>query len=220
VRRGLPAAIAVALLATLVTGLAAATTRDSGGAKACLNAKGELRLLTQSSCPKGEHPTTLGQRGPEGPRGPKGATGRSEPPEHDVVGETTNHTGLATSKNAVATVVALASVPAGSWLFSSEVTVVNFGRADYFRCKIVAGKGQIASAASTVGTPGATTAGVPPASTTVANLSLIGAVSEPKPFTARLQCWHDLKTKGQPPYIDPGAVMLARPTASISASTS
>jgi hypothetical protein len=214
--RWLPAVMAVVLAATLAAGVATAAARGSGGGvRACVNSEGDLRLLNGAVCPKGDKLTTLGQRGA------KGAPGRAAKREHDDVGQTSQQTHLAVTKNTVTKIVTLRSLPAGSWVFSSDVTVVNFGRADYFRCKIVAGANQVASGASTVGTPRASgsVAGVPPGAATVAGISLIGSETSTKKFTASLDCWHDLKVKltrgAGPPYLDPGAVLLARPVGSI-----
>jgi hypothetical protein len=214
--RRVPAVMAVVLAATLAAGVTTAAAKGSGGgARACVNPEGDLRLLSGSVCPRGDKLTTLGQRGA------KGARGRSAKPEHDEVGQTTQQTHLAVTKNTVTKVVTLRSLPAGSWVFSSDVTVVNFGRADYFRCKIVAGTTQVASGASTVGTPAASGSvpGVPPGASTVAGISLIGTATSAKSFTVSLDCWHDLKVKlthgAGPPYLDPDAVLLARPVGSI-----
>jgi hypothetical protein len=204
VRRRIPAAIAVALCVTLIGGLAAAASRSGGGAKACVNKRGDLRLLTDAKCPAGDRLTRVG---------------RATRAERDDVSEANGQTALATRRNAVKAIVGLESLPAGSWVLTSQLTVVNFGRADYFRCKIVIGAKQIASGASTVGTPRTGTPGVPSAASSVAGISLIGAAGESKSFTALLECWHDLKTKGATPYIDPGAVLLARPVGSLSART-
>jgi len=210
--------MSVALAATLVAGLAVAAAKSPGGAKACVNGRNQRRLLAGTSCPKGEQPTTLGQRGPRGPRG------RAARPDHDYVAEATAQTSLPTTKNTVKTVARLDSLPPGSWVFTTEATVVNFGQADYFRCKIVVGKKQIASGASTVGTPAGAGArpGVPSGAATVANIGLIGTAVESKTFSAALRCWHDLKTpkKNAAPYIDPGAVMLGRPAGKITGATS
>jgi hypothetical protein len=198
-----------------LAGLATAATKPPAGAKACVDSTGDLRLLTGSTCPKGDQPITLGRRGP------RGARGQAATPEHEYVRETRAQTPLAIKPNTVTAVIGLRSLPAGSWVFSSETTVVNFGQADYFRCKIVSGRKQIASGTSTVGNPGRASSkpAVPRAASTVASLGLIGTAVEPRRFTAFLACWHDLKTKGPAAYIDPGAVLIAHPTGSISGRT-
>lgn len=101
------------------------------------------------------------------------------------------------------------SLPAGSWVLSSEATVVNFGPSDYVRCEVYAGGHQIASGATMVGN-GALTGGRGPGAY-LAGRGLLGSVTSNGPFIAVLYCSHDNSTpSGQPaPYVDAGAVLWA-----------
>jgi hypothetical protein len=123
----------------------------------------------------------------------------------DAVAETSSSVPLSQSGGVPVTVTSL-SLPAGSWVFSSEATLVSWSPSDYARCQITAGGNQIASGTTMVGDPNAS--GAHGASTFVAGRGLIGSFRSSTPFDASLRCWHDADMDA-PPYIDPGAVLLA-----------
>jgi hypothetical protein len=136
----------------------------------------------------------------------------------DALAETSSSTNLSTSGGQPVTLTSL-SLPAGSWVLSSETTLVNFGPSDYTRCQILAGGNQIASGTTMVGDPGIPGSQGPAAY--VAGRGLIGSVHTKTVVTASLVCWHDSPTPvGQPaPYADVGAVLWAHKAPVLSGTT-
>jgi Flp pilus assembly protein CpaB len=134
---------------------------------------------------------------------------------NDAVAETSASVPLSQSGGTPVTVTSL-SLPAGSWVLSSELSLVSWGPSDYTRCQIVANGNQIASGTTMVGDPNV--AGAHGASSLVADRGLIGVVRSSTPFGASLRCWHD-STMSSPPFVDPGATLLAHKSGSLYGST-
>lgn len=111
-------------------------------------------------------------------------------------------------------------LPAGAWVISSQATLVNFGPSDFTRCQIRAAGAQIASGTTMVGDP--TLPGAQGPAAIVVGRGLLGSVRSSSRFTVSLRCWHDTSTPaGQPAaYVDPGAVIWARKSPSLSGTTS
>ena len=63
-RRAVPSAIAIALVATLTAGIATAAAKSAGYANACVGKHHALRLLSGSKCPGGDKAIQLGARAP------------------------------------------------------------------------------------------------------------------------------------------------------------
>jgi|SRR4051794_33493751 Flp pilus assembly protein CpaB len=134
---------------------------------------------------------------------------------NDAVAETSSSVLLSQSGGTPVTVTSL-SLPAGSWVLSSQLSLVSWSPSDYARCQIVAGSNQIASGTTMIGDPDAP--GAHGASTFVAGRGLIGAVRSTTPFVASLRCSHD-SAMTAPPYVDPGATLLAHKSGSLYGST-
>jgi hypothetical protein len=68
--------LSFALGATLVGGVAVATTKSAASVKACATHKGALTLLSpKGKCAKGSRSVTIAKQGPRGPRGTTGSQG-------------------------------------------------------------------------------------------------------------------------------------------------
>jgi hypothetical protein len=137
------------------------------------------------------------------------------PAAQDVIGGTSSGTNLSTTGGVHVTLVTL-TLPAGSWVVSSQTTIVNFGPSDYFRCQITAGGVEIGSGTTMVGDPnlfGAQGPGV-----YVAGRGLIGWVTTKSSLSVSLNCWHDNDTPDGygPPYVDGGAVLWAHKSRQLS----
>ncbi len=140
-------------------------------------------------------------------------------PPKDVLAETSSNTNLSTVGGQETTVISM-TLPAGSWVITSEDTLVNFGPSDYFRCAIQApGTTQIASGSSMVGDPNLSGAQGP--GVYVAGRGLVGSLKSTSSFTASLVCSHDNNTPSGngPPYVDAGAVMWAHVSQGLSGTT-
>jgi hypothetical protein len=131
----------------------------------------------------------------------------SSPPT-DKLAETSSNMNLSTVGGQDTTILSM-TLPAGSWVISSEDTLVNFGPSDYTRCQIVAAGKQVASGSTMVGDPSQTGAEGP--ASFVAGRGLVGSVKSTSSFSVSLDCSHDHDTPGSnaPPYVDSGAVIWA-----------
>jgi hypothetical protein len=99
------------------------------------------------------------------------------------------------------------SIPAGTWVVTAKANPVNFGPADYVRCRILVGGTQRDAAATLVGNaaPGPTGEMGP----SVAEIVLQTAITTTASRTFKLDCLHDFPSAGM--YVDPGAsIMIVR----------
>lgn len=96
------------------------------------------------------------------------------------------------------------TIPAGTWFVTAKANPVNFGAADYVRCRIVVGGAQKDAAATLVGNaaPGPTGETGP----SVAEIVLQTAITTPAPRIFKLDCQHDFPIPGL--YVDPGASIM------------
>ena len=96
------------------------------------------------------------------------------------------------------------TLPAGTWLVTAKANPVNFGAADYVRCRIVVGGVQRDAAATLVGNaaPGPTGEMGP----SVAEIVLQTAITTTASKTFKLDCQHDFPYPGI--YVDPGASIM------------
>ena len=92
-------------------------------------------------------------------------------------------------------------VPAGTWVVNAKVNPVNFGAADYVRCRIVVGTSQKDAGATLLGNaaPGPTGEMGP----SVAQIALQTVVTTTSSKVFKVDCQHDFPTPGI--YVDPGA---------------
>jgi hypothetical protein len=93
------------------------------------------------------------------------------------------------------------TVPAGTWVVNAKVNPVNFGAADYVRCRIMVGTSQKDAGATLLGNaaPGPTGEMGP----SVAQIALQTVVTTTSAKVFMLDCQHDFPTPGI--YVDPGA---------------
>jgi hypothetical protein len=96
------------------------------------------------------------------------------------------------------------TIPAGTWIVHAKANPVNFGSADYVRCRILVGTTQKDAAATLVGNaaPGPTGEMGP----SVAEIVLQTAITTTSSKTFKLDCLHDFPSAGM--YVDPGASIL------------
>jgi hypothetical protein len=79
-RTPLIAVLSFSLGATLIGGVAVATTKSSAAVKACATSKGTLTLRSaKGKCAKGSHAVTIAKQGPRGAAGKAGKTGARGP---------------------------------------------------------------------------------------------------------------------------------------------
>src|SRR5688572_17421139 len=99
------------------------------------------------------------------------------------------------------------TIPAGTWIVTAKANPVNFGPADYVRCRIMVGTSQRDAAATLVGNAApAPTGEMGPA---VAEIVLQTAITTTSSETFKLDCLHDFPYAGI--YVDPGAsIMIVR----------
>jgi hypothetical protein len=138
----------------------------------------------------------------------------------DAVIHTTAAKSLSTTGGAETTIISVI-LPAGSWVISATVTLVNFGPSDYTRCQIVAGTTQIGAATTMVGNP--TLTGAQGSAPFVATLSTMGAFkTSAVATTVNVNCSHDHSTPppNGPGYVDPLATLHAQKSASLVLGTS
>lgn len=99
------------------------------------------------------------------------------------------------------------TIPAGTWVVTAKANPVNFGAADYVRCRILVGGVQRDAAATLVGNavPGPTGETGP----SVAEIMLQTAITTTSSKAFKLDCQHDFPYPGI--YVDPGAsIMIVR----------
>lgn len=104
-------------------------------------------------------------------------------------------------------IITKVSVPAGTWIVTAKANPVNFGDADYVRCRILVGSVQKDAGATLVGNanPGLTGELGP----SVAEIMLQTAIITTTTKTFKLDCLHDNAQTGE--YVDPGAsIMVVR----------
>lgn len=96
------------------------------------------------------------------------------------------------------------TIPAGTWLVTAKANPVNFGAADYVRCRIVVGTTQKDAAATLLGNAAPAPTGEMGPS--VAEIVLQTAITTTASKTFKLDCQHDFPYPGI--YVDPGASIL------------
>jgi len=99
------------------------------------------------------------------------------------------------------------TVPAGTWIVTAKANPVNFGAADYVRCRILVGGTQRDAAATLLGNAAPAPTGEMGPS--VAEIVLQTAFTSTSSKTVKLDCQHDFPYPGI--YVDPGAsIMIVR----------
>ena len=99
------------------------------------------------------------------------------------------------------------TLPAGTWVVTAKANPVNFGAADYVRCRIMVGTTQKDAAATLVGNAAPAPTGEMGPS--VAEIVLQTAITTTASKTFKLDCQHDFPYPGI--YVDPGAsIMVVR----------
>jgi hypothetical protein len=99
------------------------------------------------------------------------------------------------------------TIPAGTWVVTAKANPVNFGAADYVRCRIVINGTQRDAAATLVGNAAPAPTGEMGPS--VAEIMLQTAITTTSSRTFKLDCQHDFPYAGI--YVDPGAsIMIVR----------
>ena len=96
------------------------------------------------------------------------------------------------------------TIPAGTWVVTAKANPVNFGPADYVRCRILVGGVQRDAAATLIGNaaPGPTGEMGP----SVAEIVLQTAITTTASKAFKLDCQHDFPSAGM--YVDPGASIM------------
>jgi hypothetical protein len=96
------------------------------------------------------------------------------------------------------------TIPAGTWVVTAKANPVNFGPADYVRCRLLVGGVQRDAAATLVGNaaPGPTGETGP----SVAEIVLQTAITTTASKAFKLDCLHDFPSAGM--YVDPGASIM------------
>ncbi|SHF87070.1 hypothetical protein [Streptoalloteichus hindustanus] len=124
----------------------------------------------------------------------------------DVVRQTTANVRLQPTGGTPATVL-LVSLSPGSWVLSSNVTLVSWGPSDYTRCGLYVNEKGVGGAATMVGGPSPSGE---PTGVYVATLSVHGAFTSGENTTVSLRCAHDHnRTASEAAYVDPGATLWA-----------
>ena len=97
-----------------------------------------------------------------------------------------------------------ATIPPGTWVVTAKANPVNFGAADYVRCRILVGTTQKDAGATLLGNaqPGPTGEMGP----SVAQIALQTAITTVSSKVIKLDCQHDFPTPGI--YVDPGARLM------------
>lgn len=99
------------------------------------------------------------------------------------------------------------TIPAGIWVVTAKANPVNFGAADYVRCRILVGGTQKDAAATLVGNAAPAPTGEMGPS--VAEIVLQTAIKTTSSKSFTLDCQHDFPSPGM--YVDPGAsIMIVR----------
>ncbi len=118
----------------------------------------------------------------------------------DVFSRNTNTSRFLSDTGAPVAILAV-TVPAGTWVVNAKVNPVNFGAADYVRCRIMVGTTQKDAGATLLGNaaPGPTGEMGP----SVAQIALQAVVTTTSSKVFKVDCQHDFPTPGI--YVDPGA---------------
>ncbi len=118
----------------------------------------------------------------------------------DVFSRNTNTSRFLSDTGAPVAILAV-TVPAGTWVVNAKVNPVNFGAADYVRCRIMVGTTQKDAGATLLGNaaPGPTGEMGP----SVAQIALQTVVTTTSSKVFKVDCQHDFPTPGI--YVDPGA---------------
>jgi hypothetical protein len=99
------------------------------------------------------------------------------------------------------------TIPAGTWVVTAKANPVNFGAADYVRCRILVNGTQRDAAATLVGNAAPAPTGEMGPS--VAEIVLQTAITTTSSKAFKLDCQHDFPSPGM--YVDPGAsIMIVR----------
>ena len=99
------------------------------------------------------------------------------------------------------------TIPAGTWVVTAKANPVNFGAADYVRCRILVNGVQKDAAATLVGNAAPAPTGEMGPS--VAEIVLQTAITTTTSKAFKLDCQHDFPYAGI--YVDPGAsIMVVR----------
>jgi hypothetical protein len=96
------------------------------------------------------------------------------------------------------------TIPAGTWVVTAKANPVNFGAANYVRCRLLVGNQQRDAGATLLGNaaPGPTGEMGP----SVATIVLQTAITTTASKAFKLDCQHDFPAPGM--YVDPGASIL------------
>ena len=118
----------------------------------------------------------------------------------DVIARSRSTSKFLSDTGAPVTILSI-TIPAGTWVVNAKVNPVNFGAADYVRCRIVVGTSQKDAGATLLGNaaPGPTGEMGP----SVAQIALQTVVTTTSAKVFMLDCQHDFPTPGI--YVDPGA---------------
>ena len=118
----------------------------------------------------------------------------------DVFSRNTNTSRFLSDTGAPVPILSV-NVPAGKWIVNAKVNPVNFGAADYVRCRIMVGTSQKDAGATLLGNaaPGPTGEMGP----SVAQIALQAVVTTTSSKDFKVDCQHDFPTPGI--YVDPGA---------------
>ena len=118
----------------------------------------------------------------------------------DVFSRNTYESKFLSDTGAPVTILSM-TIPAGKWVVNAKVNPVNFGAADYVRCRIIAGITQKDAGATLLGNaaPGPTGEMGP----SVAQIALQAVVTTTSSKVFKVDCQHDFPTPGI--YVDPGA---------------
>lgn len=111
------------------------------------------------------------------------------------------------SNNGSPVTIKQVTIPAGIWVVTAKANPVNFGAADYVRCRILVGGTQKDAAATLVGNAAPAPTGEMGPS--VAEIVLQTAIKTTSSKSFTLDCQHDFPSPGM--YVDPGAsIMIVR----------
>ena len=118
----------------------------------------------------------------------------------DVFSRNTNTSKFLSDTGAPVAILSV-TVPAGKWVVNAKINPVNFGAADYVRCRIMVGTSQKDAGATLLGNaaPGPTGEMGP----SVAQIALQAVVTTTSSKDFKVDCQHDFPTPGI--YVDPGA---------------
>ena len=146
--------------------------------------------VTTQKIAKAAQTAFAGKQGPPGPKGDAGPVGPSS-----ILSLTKNSpTDLSETGQTSTNIATLTGIPAGKYLITAELSIVNFGPPDYLRCNLRVG---------TTVYPGATvSAGDTGPNLPVGHLTTSAPVDLADTTNATLQCSHD--GNGIKPYVDPG----------------